>query len=243
MDQVFMGGAVQPEARFPIRPRPSLEYPAPLPDAVLASQKCLLGSELDPDHERAAEQPTSGHVAWRALHGYTLCELSVSESRHHQFGFGVLTVTPFQANDTPPFYDPEHGRGFIGVMNAITVSGEWIWQNGTLYIQTPHGQIPSSTIIEAKARELAFNLTGKSYINIKKLEIFSAGLTMYNGSNNTIDGAKFSYIHQRDRPANGAGPNDSMRSLSGIYLGGHHNTIKNSIIAYSSGSCVTLLGV
>ena len=245
MDQVFMSGAGQPEARFPDKASPGLEYPAPLPGALWPPRGVFSVPNSTQITSALLNNQPPGMWNGALYMGTHYASYQFQKADITNSASGVLTVIPLPGKwYVPPFYDPEHGRGFIsGVMNAITVQGEWIWQNGTLYIQTPHGQTPSSTTIEAKARQLAFNLTGKSYINIKKLEVFSAGLTMYNGSNNTIDGAKFSYIHQRDRPANGAGPNDSLRSLSGIYLGGHHNTIKNSIIAYSSGSCVTLLGL
>lgn len=245
MDQVFINGVVQPEARFPDKASPGLEYPVTLLNSVnsvwppreyfsVPNTSQVTGALLN---GQPAGMWTGGLYMGTHYASYQFQKADITDSAS-----GILTVTPLPGKwYIPPFWNAENGRGLIsGVMNAINLPGEWVWQSGVLYIQMPTGPSPT---IEAKARQLAFDLTGKSYINVNKLEIFAAGLMMYNGSNNTIDGAKFSYIHQRNRPVPGAAPNDSLRTDAGIYLGGRNNTIKNSIIAYSSGDCVTLIGL
>jgi hypothetical protein len=244
-DQIFMGGAVQPEARFPDTASSGLAYPVPLSSSVwpprgyfsVPNTTQVTGALLN---GQPAGMWTGGLYTGTHYASYQFQRADITNSAS-----GSLTVAPLPGKwYIPPFWDAENGRGFIsGVMNAITVPGEWVWKSGMLYIQLPAGQTPNATTVEAKARQLAFNLTGKSYITIRKLEVIAAGLTMYDGSYNVIDGAKFSYVHQKIRPVAGEPPNDTYHDDAGIYLGGRNNTIRNSIIAFSAGGGVKLLGL
>lgn len=247
-DQVFMAGAVQPEARFPNTASPGLEYPVP-----------LLGSIWPPRGDFHVPVGTTDQVTSGLLNAQTSGRWSGglylgTHYQSYQFqaaditdsASGILTVTPFkQAKWYNIEYSwlPEFGRGFIsGVLAALDAPGEWVRQDGVLYLQTPQGQHPDSIIIEAKARQLAFDLTGKSYITIRSLEVVSAGLTMYKATNCTIDGAKFSYVNQFNRPQSTTTPNPQPSIEAGIYIGGRYNTVKNSTIAYSAGSGLWITG-
>lgn len=248
-DQVFMAGVVQPEARFPNTPSPGLEYPVP-----------LLGSVWPPRGDFHVPEGTKNQVTSALLNSQApgLWRGGFYLGTHYQsFQFhaaditdsasGTLTVSPLNPgkwyNINSSWLGGEFGRGYIsGVMSALDAPGEWIWQNGTLYLRTPQGQDPNSITIEAKARQLAFDLTGKSYITIRNLEVVSAGLTMFNAWNCTIDGARFSYINQFNRPQSTTTPNPQPSIGAGIYIGGRYNTVKNSIIAYSAGAGVWITG-
>ena len=247
-DQVFMAGVVQPEARFPNTASPGLEYPVP-----------LLGSVWPPRGDFHVPVGTTDRVTSGLLNGQApgMWSGGLYLGTHYQsYQFhaaditnsasGILTVTPINLGkwyNTEYSWLPEFGRGYIsGVLAALDEPGEWVRQNGTLYLRTPQGQDPNSITIEAKARQLAFDLTGKSYITIRNLEVVSAGLTMLNAWNCTIDGAKFSYINQFNRPQSATISNPQSSIGAGIYIGGRYNTVKNSIIAYSAGAGVWLTG-
>jgi hypothetical protein len=247
-DQVFADGVVQPEARFPNMPSPGLEYPVP-----------LLGSVWPPRGEFHVPVGTTDRVTSGLLNGQTpgMWSGGLYLGTHYQsYQFhaaditgsasGSLTVMPINLGkwyNTEYTWLPEFGRGYIsGVLPALDAPGEWVWQNGTLYLLTPQGQEPNSITIETKARQLAFDLTGKSYIIIRNLEVVSAGLTLFNATNCTIDGARFSYINQFNRPPSKTNSNPQPSIEAGIYIGGRYNTVKNSIIAYSAGAGVWLTG-
>jgi hypothetical protein len=247
-DQVFADGVVQPEARFPNTPSPGLEYPVP-----------LLGSVWPPRGDFHVPVGTTDRVTSELLNGQTpgMWSGGLYLGTHYQsYQFhaaditnsasGSLTVTPINLSkwyNTAYSWLPEFGRGYIsGVLAALDAPGEWVRQNGILYLRTPQDQNPNSITIEAKARQLAFDLTGKSYITIRNLEVVSAGLTMFNASNCTIDGAKFSYINEFKRPQSTTTPNPQPSIGAGIYIGGRYNTVQNSIIAYSAGAGVWLTG-
>ncbi|MEO7860852.1 MAG: right-handed parallel beta-helix repeat-containing protein, partial [Nitrospirales bacterium] len=257
-DQVFMGGAVQPEARFPNTASPGLEYPVPLLGSVWPPRGNFHVTDvagtvavLPPVGGRHTVESTllndQTPGLWRGglylgMHyaGYQFHAADITDSAS-----GVLTVSPINPkkwyNVSRPYLRGEFGRGSIsGVLAALDAPGEWVWQDGMLYLRTPQGQPPDSIIIEAKARQLAFDLTGKSYIMILNLEVVSAGLTMYKATNCTIDGVRFSYVNQFNRPSTAL--RSEPTAEAGIYIGGRYNTVKNSLIAYSAGAGVKITG-
>ncbi|MDF0645130.1 MAG: right-handed parallel beta-helix repeat-containing protein [Nitrospira sp.] len=246
-DQVFVGGVVRPEARFPNEPSPGLAYSVPVGPlwpplgafSIPTGTTDRVTSEL---LNGQAEDFWSGAL-YSGMH-YQSYHAQTADITHS--ASGVLFVTPLVEKwyNTTDGWLPEIGRGSIsGVLAALDAPGEWVVKNGSLYLWPPQGQDPSSMTAEAKARQLAFDLAGKSYITIRNLEVIGASLKMNGSSYCEVDGVKFSFVSQVNHVVDDALTDLSpQRGEAGIFLGGHHNTVKNSVIADSARSGLVVTG-
>jgi len=106
---------------------------------------------------------------------------------------------------------------------------------------------PNSHHIEAKARDLAFDLTAASNIRINDIGLF--GSTIRTGDASTgvtldgIDGKYLSHYWDVTQGATDCGSNVTRGvTTSGIVLKGTGNTIENSRLQYSAGNGISLGG-
>lgn len=160
-----------------------------------------------------------------------------------KWGSEAANITSYNAtnhtvgfNKTIPWTDCEATSGgkffLVGKLGALDAPKEWFYDipTQTLYLYTVSGASPTSMAVEFKNRKLAFDLTGRSYINVENIAIKAASIDATNAQYCTIDKMKASYI------------SDAKRGQTGIILGGNDNTIKNSEIAYSSGNGILVQG-
>ena len=137
-------------------------------------------------------------------------------------------------------------------MNAVNTSGEWAYDPGEkqLYIK-PHGSgMPEN--IQIRTRDLAFDLRGKTYINVSGFEIVAASVKTDSKSRGCVlDNLSVSYpvYHQMygastNYPGQGANRHSiTDRTLgTGVTLGGTDNVLKNSTITKSWCDGVTVYG-
>jgi hypothetical protein len=131
-----------------------------------------------------------------------------------------------------------------GLLKLLDSEREWALQDGQLYLWAPGGVDPSSLLVEAKKRILAFDLTAKSHVTIKNINIHAASITMRDADHCIIDGMQARYISHFTiwSPDFAWAGSDNSNGFKGIYVGGTDNTIRNSSIAYSAGSGVILQG-
>jgi hypothetical protein len=141
------------------------------------------------------------------------------------------------------------GGWLMGVPGLIDSPGEWCWKEGILYFWPVGNKNPNDLITEAKTRDLAFDLSGRSHIVVKKLTVFGATIDMRDAMQCTIDSCRAFYVSsQFDIRRFNINPDDNCAPLSsslagkGILVSGSNNIIKNSVIAHSWGNCVSLLG-
>ncbi|WP_308636436.1 fibronectin type III domain-containing protein [Paenibacillus silvisoli] len=129
---------------------------------------------------------------------------------------------------TPEYY-------IMGKLAALDYPGEWYYDKttGTLYLRTTASDTPANHTVEVKARNLAFDLTSKSYITVSGINLFAATIDMTDGSNDVIDGIHAKYLSEF---------NKGVTYSAGICLCGANSTVKNSELQYSSGALVTISG-
>jgi parallel beta-helix repeat protein len=134
-------------------------------------------------------------------------------------------------------------------LGALDTGGEWYYDSGitTLYLWTPDSSNPSGHTVEAKRRQWAFELSGRSTITVRNLNIFAASINMNSASTgNVLDGINVKYVwHQlRNFPAPGINQFDSKWGgwMTGIIMHGSNNVLKNCTIAFSSHNGVYLHG-
>ncbi|KRE55852.1 OmpL47-type beta-barrel domain-containing protein [Paenibacillus sp. Soil750] len=151
----------------------------------------------------------------------------------------TLTYEPI-TGDYAELY-PRLGSTYFlsGVLGALDAPNEW-YVDGTaqkVYLWAPDGGVPSN--VEVKKRMTAFNLNGKSYIQMKGIHTFAANITMNGSSNNTLDDIQADYVYFSNFSQNTTNP-DQLNG--GISIIGDNNEIKNSKIAYSSGTLINIEG-
>ncbi|MFI6831832.1 Calx-beta domain-containing protein [Kribbella sp. NPDC050241] len=125
----------------------------------------------------------------------------------------------------------------MGKLAALDYPGEWFYDKtaGQLYLRTTGSDSPKRHRIEYKARDLAFDLTERSNMLVKGINLFAATIDTARGSDNVIDGIDAKYPNDYNLQW-GAGRG------GGICVCGTRDTLKNSEIAYASGSLVTVGG-
>jgi hypothetical protein len=165
---------------------------------------------------------------------------------------------------------PVNSRYYIfNKLSLLDSPGEWFHDKITnlLYLWSPDNADPTSKKVEAKKREYAFDLSNKSYIEIKNIKLFACTITTdrdaggnnkgYDASGNIIypwrggnsvasakgciiDGIQAKYLsHYSDVSGHFM---FQWGQSSGIVLSGHDHIIRNSVLQYSAGNGITLLG-
>ncbi len=114
-------------------------------------------SVLPDDCRKGATYYGIHYAGWTAQTGV------IETSKPGEIIVGDRTGWPWSVGSD---YAAEDGRGMIvGHMNALDEPGEWHWQDNTLFLIPPDGGEPTKTV-EAKSRQLAFDLSGREHIRL-----------------------------------------------------------------------------
>lgn len=145
-----------------------------------------------------------------------------------------------------PFWGDGNGRGFVsGVRAAFDQEGEWFYEAPWLYLRPPGGKNPATLNVEVTRRRWGIDLSGRSYICVKGIQFRAASVNLDNAHHNEIDRCRFRLPSFRRDIRGGFNRDDGMDIDSGglgVVLGGHHNTIQNSILAYGVGDGISVYG-
>jgi len=253
-NQVFAGDQVMIEARFPNEPAPGLGmyvsdlsplWPTfgafSIPDALKEPGRItspLLDGQPD-DCWKGALYYGVHYEGWAAQTGV------VESSKSGEITVGDRTQTWWFGQAYGGGYQPEDGHGMIvGHLNALDRPGEWHWQDGTLYLIPLDGQEPTG--IEAKQRQLAFDLSGREHIHLAGLNVRAASMRLEDSAYCTVERCNLSYIsHYLRHYSIGQVEHDrdTIRSgETGIYLGGHDNSFLSCSVRFSAGTGFYLRG-
>jgi hypothetical protein len=141
-----------------------------------------------------------------------------------------------------------------GKLEVLGHAGEWFYQAGshTLYTWMPDGDSPQGHLVEAKQRNVGFDLSGRSYVSLSGIGVRGTGVvTSPTSSHDVIDGMVARYISAYDDLApdpgmvttpDGCAVLSAGETTSGIVLAGTFNTVRNSTIDWSAGNGVVVLG-
>src|SRR6185312_15879609 len=117
---------------------------------------------------------------------------------------GSITYQYTQLNLSLQF--PSAGNPFYltGKLNTLDAAGEWFIDNagGSLYLRTPQSGSPSSHDVELKHRQYAFDLSGKSFITVRGINLFASTInTSASSSNDILANLNVRYVSQQvNRP-------------------------------------------
>jgi len=166
-NQVFVDGRMMNEARWP---NTTLDVTHP----VLATADSI-GVTLNGDHSRAdlrdsALTQPDGYWDGATIHiapGHSWVAQTATVSDYTR---GRVRYTYEQMNER--YEVPEKGDRYYltGKFQALDSAGEWFREDdGSLYLWTPDGDSPAQHTVEAKRRDLAFDLRGRSDVRIQYL--------------------------------------------------------------------------
>ena len=132
-----------------------------------------------------------------------------------------------------PFY-------IFGALAGLDIATEWYLDTSgdKLYLWCPGNDTPANHTVEVKVRDYAFDLSGRSNIQLKKLNIFSAGINMLGAYDCLVEDCHARYVnHFTDAYAFTVSV-DADKNV----MGGSGNQWKDSSIVYSAGSGIYDVG-
>ena len=235
-NQLFLDGRMMVEARFPNSP---LDVTRPVKLTAKAGSFTGSGQTAEGTiHHDALNQPAN-HWIGANLH-ISLGKVWIAETAKVTASGPGWIRFPFNESAD---YQPAAGNTFFLTSGAAALDapGEWFFDpsSKTLSLRPPDETNPSTHKVEYKARQHAFDLRGKSHIVVRGLNLFSATIVTDPKSHHltldSLDARYLSHFTLLERWKTGLAD-------SGVILDGQSNTLSNSVLAYSAGNGVSLLG-
>ncbi len=251
-NQVFIGGIMLPEARWP-------NIPWEKTTSLISADNAQADAAQVFDHYNAAyfDSDLSAVPAARFNGGkinfapgihlaHTTCDVTHQTSAAVTFrcipdpaardGSGREI-----ANDLDPpgdLYDPQATNYYFlwGVLAALDAPGEWFYQDGMLYLWAPGGGLPAG--VEARRRPWAFDLADRQQIILDGLSFFAATVRFNAGVQSTVvQNAVFRYPwHTQQLP-----PLFWANGTHGIQMMGASNVVRDSDL-FAAPGCAIMLG-
>ncbi|MEU7970369.1 carbohydrate-binding protein [Streptomyces sp. NPDC049097] len=141
-----------------------------------------------------------------------------------------------------------------GRLSLLGHSGEWFYDSGahTLYAWTKDGDSPAEHTVEAKQREVGFDLSGRSYTSLVGIGVRGTTIkTSATSTHDVLDRITARYVsayNDLDPDPNmvqnpdGCAMLTAGESTSGIILNGTANSFRNSTVDWSAGNGVVVTG-
>ena len=229
-NQVFVDGKMMIEARWP-NTTLNLSKPAKATaDKISASSSSgtLYDSALT--HSSGMWNGATLHIvpgdSWFGQTG------KVTSSSNGRLNFSYSRMS---GKETPTGGDQYFLSGKFKALDAPT---EWFRDpDGSLYLWTPRSDSPGNHTVEAKRRNYAFDLRGRSHFVIDGFNLFAATISTGSSSGIKLNDLDVKYPGHFIGTSGRLTPNDS-----GIYLNGSNNSITNSRIAYGAGYGIFMYG-
>ena len=241
-NQIFVGSEMMTEARWP--------NGDDLLHVKWAREEARTDTGHIVDHKLPSVDWTGAKVhLWSGSDPFGHVTGDVTDS-----GAGQITIDIGQTG-TCPYICPAAGGFYyiFGTLSALDAEREWFYEpkSTTLYFMAPGGVDPKLLDVRGKRRQYAFDLRGKSGVNIRNIAIFASTIvTDKSSSNNILDRINAQYVsHFTTLPTASDDPDGRSFSIlrvhqrdSGIIIDGTGNVLQNSTIAYSAGAGVALEG-
>ena len=241
-NQIFVGGKMVPEARLP---NLSPEHDFLRPNLLGGGLESLGGTAAKIQNEAVPEltEGWKGGRVW-ANEWYTTRTGEITGGTAKQL---LAKMTAAWDRGAYWFY-------LFGKLELLDDRGEWFYDgnNQQLYLWSIDDQAPKT--VEVKQRNLAFDLSDRSFITVRNLNLFANTITTSDRSSGIIiDGVRAKYVsHHMTLPP----PPESEKAYeaddamflaahahdTGIQLRGNNNVLKNSVIDWSAGNGVLLEG-
>lgn len=235
-NQLFVDGQMMNEARWP-EPNGNLSKPA---TSIFQSVTATNTSATikDPSITQAAAFWKGTLIQFGAGEAWFIQTGTITDSGPGWLTFSYTRTTGFGTYDIPK----PGNRYFLfdnpAMLNSPT---EWVRDpaSGKVTLIPPAGVNPATHDVEAKHRQLAFDVSGRAYITISGINIFAATINSNAASAHmVINKMSASYLmHWMVQPT-GHAPLTS----TGIALNGAVDLLENSQINFSAGDGVYMAG-
>ncbi|CAI6083108.1 fibronectin type III domain-containing protein [Cohnella sp. JJ-181] len=235
-NQIFAGGEMMTEARWPNNTgtlfQPTLSTAASSTTRTEIVDTAIPGGD---DFWNGATIWSASGAGWQAK----TTRVTDFEAATHK-----LTVTPFSTYVSAN-YDIKAGNTYFlsGIKGALDTPKEWWYDtaNARLYLRAPGNVNPNTLTVEAKKRDLAFDLSGRSYVQLKGLQVFASTITTDDTSHHLLlQGLKGAYLSHSDLTDWDLAY--TYQSNYGVLIKGHDNEVRDSEFAYSSAALVNVRG-
>ncbi|MFI0717564.1 right-handed parallel beta-helix repeat-containing protein [Streptomyces sp. NPDC021224] len=232
--QVFTDKAMDIEAQWPYPGldllNPAIEHAgAGSADAVIA--------------DASLTRPAGYWDGARALTGYWYVSATTTVASSAP-GSVTLAVAPPCVHKVVP---TDTRYALSGKIGELANPGEWFYDPAAHKLYVYSTDSPAQHTVEAKQRQLAFDLTNTSWTSVVGLDLFASTITMGSSStHNTLDTLTGTYLsHYSDitRGATDCGSSVTRGvSDTGIVVNGTYNTVVNSDLSLSAGNGIALAG-
>jgi hypothetical protein len=227
VDQVFVNGRMATPARHPNRGQN--HYERSTFDVTVSGTQVSASNIAGSAWAEGCMWAISGpHYAWG----------SARIVAHTSDGIVLDSALPLSSKGKASAY-------VEGAMVALDAEGEWCQRNGRIYFMPPASSTPNAMTIEATRRGWAFDLSGLSHIRVTGFRVLAASVNMDRAEHCLVARCRFRWPGFRRDIRGGFnrdnGPNIESEGL-GVVLGGRHNAIRDSVVAYCVGDGITVYG-
>jgi len=265
--QIFVDGRMLNEARWP-NTSLDVSHPTKATIATVVSNIIVNGKHraviTDPTLTQASGYWTGATINFGNANNYAQFTGSIIDYVPGKltFEYGPTSGTVVStANPAPIAGNPYF---LFGKRASLDSPGEWYYDvvNKQLFVWLPNSDNPSDHVLEMKRRDWSFDLTGKSYITIQGFNLFAATVTTDTAAGDGNAAHSFAGLVRQNSTApsnhiildglNVKYPShftdlsgfiyNQWTNNTGIILSGSDQTLRNTIISYSAGNGVSVLG-
>jgi hypothetical protein len=230
-NQLFVDGRMMNEARWPNAKVDSLVFMPRANADEGTNSTTLVDAELPPGDWNNARVHITHGAEW------------ISDTRkvtNYQPG-DRFSFNQAISSDDKNSYVPQSGNPYYlyHTLLALDTATEWYLDENAdeVYLWTPDGTSPADYLVEVKQRNYAFNLSNRSHIELRGLNIFSAAVNMSHCEHVVVDSCQVRYSNHI-MEADGYGTDAVAKNI----VSGSNNVWKNSVIAYSATDGLTMKG-
>ncbi len=231
-NQVFADGRMMFEARWPNAGGADQKH-------LLEFKMATMGEGTTPTRivdDAIPEADWTGATAWVSSHKRWFCWTGKVTGS----GPGYVEVEN-NADEKGNHICRKGGKYYLfGIKSALDAPNEWYYDAdaGELYVWMPDDGEPAGRV-EVKHRMYAFDLRGRSHVELRDLRIHAGSIRTDQRSESLVfDGLHAEYVYHSSRAVRQYG----SQLRTGIVLDGDGHVVSNCEIAYSSGGCLLLTG-
>ena len=234
--QLFVDGKMMPEARWPNSP------PGDLMDYNRAVAGKGTGYETLSDTNLPTGNWSGGVVLMWPGQWWFSNTRRIAEYRPGQALSFARSMKPKQADEfhAADPYLPREGNFYVlmGSLDGLDFPGEWFLAESArvVYLWAPDGECPEKHTVEAKQRDLACDLRGRGFIEIRGVDIFGAAVMMRDAHDCLLEACRLRYVeHDRDCERENLPPALNV-------VTGKNNVWRNCLVAYAATEVLCLGG-